>query len=139
MTEQAKLGPVAQCTLIASDGEAAVAAYTQWLHLHLVTARTVDPDTAIAIGYADLTGERSWLLANSAGRQWLHIVEYRPAQPRDSLKSFGWMALEVLVENVDELASSLAKSPFEILRPPANLDLSDNIRACQLQSCHRVA
>ena len=133
MTEQPKLGPVSLCTLIASDGEAAVAAYTRWLHLHIVNAQELDADTAMAIGYADLAGEHSWLLANSAGRQWLQIVEHRAALPRDSLQSFGWMALEVLVENVDELATSLANSPFEILRPPADLDLSDKIRACQVR------
>ena len=133
MTEAPKLGPVSQCSLIASDGEAAVAAYTRWLHLHIVTAQELDADTAMAIGYADLAGERSWLLANSAGRQWLQIVEHSAALPRDSLHSFGWMALEVLVEDVDKLAASLAESPFEILRPPADLDLSDKIRACQVR------
>ena len=133
MPKQPKLGPVSQCTLVASAGEAAVAAYIDWLHLHLAKEVELDTDTALAIGYPDLAGERSWLLANSTDRQWLQIVEHKAALPRDSLQSFGWMALEVLVENVDELAASLAGSPFEILRPPADLDMSDKIRACQVR------
>lgn len=133
MTEQPKLGPVSQCTLVASDGEAAVAAYTGWLHQQTIEAGELDDDTASIIGYPGLAGGRSWQLANKAGRRWLQIVEYKDALPRDSLQSFGWMALEVLVENVDELAASLANSPFEILRPPADLDLSDKIRACQVR------
>jgi hypothetical protein len=133
MAEQPKLGPVSQCTLIATDGEAAVHAYTQWLHQQTVSADKLDAATAGAIGYPALAGARSWQLANASGRRWLQILECKDALSRDSLHSLGWMALEVLVENVDSLAASLEGSPFELLRPPADLDLGDKIRACQVR------
>jgi len=125
------MGPVAQCTLIAGDGDALVNAYTGWLHQDIAATGPLDPDTAAAIGCPPLAGNRSWLLRNKAGRQWLHVVESPGAPGRDSLGSFGWMALEVLVEDVDRLAASLNGSPFTLLRPPADLDVSDRIRACQ--------
>jgi hypothetical protein len=133
MAEQPKLGPVSQCTLIAADPEAAVHAYTQWLHQHIVSADELDATTAGAIGYPALAGANSWQLANASGRRWLQIIEYKDALPRDSLHSLGWMALEVLVEDVDSLAASLKGSPFELLRPPDDLDMSDKIRACQVR------
>jgi hypothetical protein len=40
--------------------------------------------------------------------------------------------LEVLVSDVDGLAQRLQDSPFEIYRPPADLDVSDEIRAMQV-------
>lgn len=127
------MGPVALCTLIAADGQALTEAYTRYMHQQVVAAGELDADTAGALGYQHLAGNRHWILANQQGRQWLQVLEYPEAASRDSLASFGWLALEVLVENVDELASALASSPFELLRPPADLDVSDKIRACQVR------
>jgi len=127
------LGPVALCTLLASDGEALVDAYIDWLHQQVAAAGPLDADTAAAIGYPQLAGARSWLLCNRVGRRWLQVIEDPGALSRDSLRSFGWMALEVLVADVDRLADSLQDSPFTLLRPAADLDLSDKIRACQVR------
>ncbi|MCP5131631.1 MAG: hypothetical protein H6985_18860 [Pseudomonadales bacterium] len=128
-----RLGPVALCTLLARDGQALVDAYTGYLHQVMVLADTLDAITAGAIGYPELSGARCWLLANARGRRWLQVVEYAAAIPGDSLASYGWLAMEVLVADVDSLAAGLNGSPFEILRPPANLDVSDRIRACQVK------
>ena len=133
MQETPRIGPVALCTLIAADGQAATDAYTRYMHQQVVAAGELDADTAGALGYPQLTGNRHWILANQQGREWLQILEYPQASPRDSLTSFGWLALEVLVEDVDRLASTLTSSPFELLRPPADLDVSDKIRACQVR------
>ena len=134
MTDTPQLGPVALCTLIATDGDAAVDAYTGWMHQQVTYSGELDEDSAATLGFAQLAGNRHWLLANSSGRPWLQVVECPEAAPRDALATFGWLALEVLVANVDELADSLAQSPFELLRPPADLDVSDKIRACQVRA-----
>ena len=131
MTKVPALGPVALCTMIARDGEVAAEAYTQWMHQQISWSGPLPGDTAVATGLGELEGNRSWLLSNQVGRQWLHIVEHQQAPERDALNSYGWMAMETLVANVDQLAESLAGSPFELLRPPADLDVSDKIRACQ--------
>ena len=133
MADSPGLGPVALCTLLASDGEALVDAYIDWLHQQVAEAGPLDADTAAAIGYPQLAGARSWLLCNRVGRRWLQVIEDPGALSRDSLRSFGWMALEVLVADVDRLADSLRDSPFTLLRPAADLDLSDKIRACQVR------
>ena len=125
------LGPIALCTLVAADGAALVAAYTGWLHQQVAVSGPLDSATASAIGQPRLAGNPSWLLQNTAGRAWLQVIECPRATPRDHLATYGWLAMEVLVADVDQLAASLADSPFELLRPAANLDLSDQIRACQ--------
>jgi hypothetical protein len=131
MSTLPSLGPVAQCTLITAAGQPLVDAYTNHLHQHVLSSGTLEEDTATAIGYPQLAGQNHWLLANRAGRQWLQVVEFPEAVSRKALFTHGWMAMEVLVENVDDLADSLAVSPFELLRPPADLDVSDKIRAFQ--------
>ncbi len=133
MADSPGLGPIALCTLLATDGDALVSAYTSWLHQQVAAAGPLDADTAAATGYPQLAGARSWLLCNRVGRRWLQVIEDRSALSRDSLHSYGWMALEVLVADVDRLADSLRDSPFALLRPAADLDLSDRIRACQVR------
>ena len=131
MSNPPSLGPVALCTLVARDGAAAVEAYIRWMYQQVQSHGPLDVGTASALGLGELAGKPSWVLANQAGRSWLQIVEHPGAKPRDALGSYGWMAMETLVEDVDSLATSLAGSPFEMLRPPADLDVSDKIRACQ--------
>jgi len=133
MPDIPQLGPVALCTLIARDGQAMVDAYTGWLYQRVSSSGPMDADSAAALGYPQLEGNRQWLLANESGRQWLQILECEEAVARDSLNSFGWMALEVLVADADGLVEHLEQSPFEILRPPADLDVSDKIRAFQVR------
>jgi len=133
MTDTSDLGPIALCTLIATDGKALVDAYTGWLHQEVADAGPLDNDSATAIGCPQLAGNPSWLLSNSKGRRWLQVVEHRAANRRDTLHTYGWLALEILVADVDSLAERLAESPFDILRPAADLDISDKIRACQVR------
>ena len=133
MTLPPAMGPVALCTLVATDGRLLAEAYTGWLHQAVSRSEPLDQDTAATLGLPELAGRPSWILANAAGREWLQLVEYPGVPQRDALGTHGWMALEVLVDAVDELAASLEDSPFELLRPPADLDVSDKIRACQVR------
>jgi hypothetical protein len=133
MSTSPALGPVALCTLVTRNGQTAVDAYCRYMHQQLIEQGPLDSDTAQALGMESLEGCNCWTLGNLAGRQWLHIVEHHDATERNSLDTYGWLAMEVLVENVDELADRLKESAFELLRRPADLDVSDNIRACQVR------
>ena len=131
MTDAPRMGPVALCTLIGGNGAALSQAYTQWLHQQVSGTGILDGESAAALGFRQLEGQQYWLLSNTRGRQWLQIIDYPEAVAQDSLANYGWLAMEVLVEDVDKLAESLADSPFQLLRPAADLDVSDRIRACQ--------
>jgi hypothetical protein len=126
-------GPIALCAVICSDITRASGAYEQHMGLKAGAEFNLDTSTSAALGFPDLAGAPARLLSNSAGRAWLLQVEYPQAQPRDALNSFGWLAQEVLVEDVDGLASQLDDTPFTLLRPPRDLDVSNTIRACQVR------
>lgn len=128
------LGPVLYGTLVTPNLAEVMEAYVTYMHMTLVEKGTIGE------GLADfwrvprrLSGNSYAVLANVRGDPWLRIVEDPDCAEREPLKHTGWLALEVLVENVDELAATLDNSPFEILRPPADLDLTDKIRACQVK------
>lgn len=133
MRDKPKLGPVAMCVLVTPDGQAQVDAYTRFLHQRVSQRGALDSASAEALGFPDLAGHATWVLANSAGREWLQFVEYARATPKNSLGTYGWLAMEVLVQDIDTLAAGLAHSPFELLREVADLDVSDKIRACQVR------
>jgi hypothetical protein len=126
-------GPVICCVLITADLNASVGAYCDWLFQTVTSRFTLDDASARAIGYPELAGTAAASLANHRGRQWLLMLEAPDATPRNPLSTHGWLAQEILVDNVDGLIESLADSPFTVLRPPADLDVSDRIRASQVR------
>lgn len=127
------LGPVVCGILLAADLESVVDAYEAYLALTADDHFSLDDRTARGLGLQQLTGNRACSLTGGSGRAWLTVIEAPQATPRHALGTHGWMAMEVLVENVDTLVERLADSPFEVLRPPADLDVSDRIRACQVR------
>lgn len=126
------LGPCTIATLASPRAAALVDDYCSYLHCHVLDSDALTEPLAEQWGCSSLAGARYWLLGNTEGRTWLRIVEDPAAQVAIPAQRPGWMALEVLVEDVDTLAATLAGSPFEILRPAANLELSENIRAAQI-------
>jgi hypothetical protein len=128
-----KLGPITLCTVICTDLERSRSAYETHLGLHAGDRFTLDAATAAALGLPELAEAPARLLSNARQEPWLLQVEYPAAVPRDALNSYGWLAQELLVEDVDALAASLEGSAFSVLRPPRNLDVSNLIRACQVR------
>jgi hypothetical protein len=118
-------GPIAHATLIVSDAAPLVAAYAP-LGLAARSGGTVDAATAAAWGQPRLAGCRvTWL------GSLLRLLVVPGAPPRPTRHSHGWLALEVLVRDVDALAPKVAAAGFQVVGPPADLDVSPAIRAMQ--------
>ena len=128
-----RIGPIALCTVVSHDIDRASSAYAQHLGLRPGDAFTLDESTAAALALPEAVGARARMLANAAGRRWLLQVECPQAAPRDALSTYGWLSQEIAVEDVDALAAALDGSPFTVLRPPRDLDMSSLIRACQVR------
>lgn len=126
------LGPIVTALLVTADLDYSLRAYQGSLGLVLATSGELDTATAEALGHPQLAGKPWATLANSEGHCWLLLVEDRSASPRDHLSQHGWLAQEILVADVDQLAQRLQPDHFSVLRPPANLGVSDLIRACQV-------
>ncbi|WP_226702794.1 VOC family protein [Microbulbifer elongatus] len=132
-TSAPKLGPCSIATLASQDAACLVDDYCSHLHCRVLVSDVLSDSMAEQWGCTELTGATYWLLGNTNGRPWLRIVEDPAATPVTPLCRAGWMAMEVLVADVDGLAAALETSPFEVLRPVANLELSEKIRAVQVQ------
>ena len=125
-------GPLLQATLIVGDLQPLQRAYAA-LGLGLRGQGRVDAKQALAWRQPTLEG-RSWCELGSPDPEvpaLLRLIEIPGAGPRSTRMTHGWLALEILVRDVDALAPRVAAAGFEIVGPPADLDVSPAIRAMQ--------
>lgn len=121
-------------TLVVPDLDAAREAYCRWLGYVVVSDDPVSDALAAAWDAPHAARRRQLLLRPASG--WptcLRLIEGPPAPPGfAALRTQGWNANEILVQDPDALADRLAAgSPFRIVGPPRNLDSSPTVRAMQ--------
>ena len=126
------LGPSITGTLVTSDLKGTVSAYCDFLSASVYEDTQVIAEEAVLWGKPRLAGASVVTLVSPSGYPWVRIIGHPEVLPAKPFRELGWMALEVLVADVDALAQRLAQSPFEIFRAPANLDDSGDIRAMQV-------
>lgn len=127
-----QLGPVQGATLVTDDLAQCIACYREHLHLHEAHRSTLTPTEASALGWPNLAGTPLVWLSNALDEPWLRIIENREAERLMPFERYGWLSLEVSVQDVDALGESLKDSPFEIIGPPADLAVGEAIRAMQV-------
>jgi catechol 2,3-dioxygenase-like lactoylglutathione lyase family enzyme len=128
----ARLGPVQGATLVTADLAQCTASYCGHLHLREHTLGVLPEAEAAALGWPGLGGTSCAWLANALGEPWLRLVENPAAEVQRPFERYGWLSLEISVQDVDALGESLRGSPFEIIGPPANLAVGEAIRAMQV-------
>ncbi|SEL93881.1 hypothetical protein SAMN05216262_1368 [Colwellia chukchiensis] len=131
MTER-QLGPIVGATLLHSDIDAVITSYQTILGYTLVSEQTIAAELVNCWRAPDLIGNKSAILASANGDSWLRIIENKNAQPAKPLKSYGWMALESNVHNVDNIRKKFTNDAFTIIGEPAYLQVSDAIKAMQV-------
>ncbi|WP_448212008.1 hypothetical protein [Colwellia sp. MEBiC06753] len=131
MTKQ--LGPITQATLVSNDIEQAIEAYQTALKFTLISRTQLSSEQAQAYQANNLINANVALLAAANGNAWLRIIEDKSAATPTPLTHLGWLALEVNVADVDAVYQCLCQhNAFTIISPPAYLELSDKIKACQV-------
>jgi len=126
------LGPSLTGTLVTADIDATVAAYCNYLYTSVMEDTEISMIQAILWGKPGLAGSRIVTLQSASGFPWVRVISNPDVVPSRPFLELGWLALEVLVRDVDSLAQRLLGSPFEIYKPPADLGVSDAIRAMQV-------
>ncbi len=132
-TSEQALGPVCHAVINTNRFDATLAAWRDFLGQRECFRDRLSERQARHWHAAALTGARQAWLMNELGEAWLCIIEDAEAEPVAPFTRRGWLALEVCVQNVDALFEELREGPFEILGEPADLDVSPNVRAMQVQ------
>ena len=126
------LGPALTGTLVTAEFERCVAAYVDCLSMRVIESDRLDAVLVNLWSAPGLAWARSAVLISESGVPWIRVIEDPSIQSAVPFKQTGWMSLEVAVQDVDRLATELQGSPFETCRPPADLDVSEDLRAMQV-------
>lgn len=127
------LGPIAAVTIATPELQSAIDAYRLYLGYELADHDRVTPAMAAQFGRPGLAGRRyALMLPAGVGQTWLRFIESKPDPAYRPFRHMGWNAAELMVQDTDRAAARVADSPFRVIGPPANLSISDQIRAMQL-------
>jgi catechol 2,3-dioxygenase-like lactoylglutathione lyase family enzyme len=114
------MNPLRSATVMVSDAAAAAARYVEWLGHVLVETGVVDPDLAAAWQAPACAGRRYAVVRPASGRRVdLRFVEADPGPGFVPLRSFGWAAIELCVQDVHATHARLRGGPFEVIGPPS--------------------
>ncbi len=127
------IGPITCVTIAAPDLGAMEEAYK---HLgYRATAGGRIPGERAAFWGAEAAEGAQFLLMAPETSEGFHFrfVEQPAAPGYEAYLCWGWNAAELIVQDTDALEKQLMGTPFHILGPPADLSISDAIRAMQVQ------
>ena len=128
------LGALLGMTIITSDLDATLGAYTEYLGYRGAPPGKVGRRLAQAWGCPGAAHARMATLWPESGTQrFVRFIE-APAPRVAPFSTFGWSAIEIVVQDVDAVAERLAGGPFRTIGAPAVLDFefTDKIRAMQV-------
>ena len=129
-----RLGTICAVTTVVADIAALAARYSELFGYHVVAEGHVDESTAVGWGSPASSGRRYVTMAPGSGEAvFLRFVENRASEGWRALTTHGWNATEIVVRDVDALASRIEGAPgFEIIGGPKSLNRFPMIRAMQV-------
>lgn len=113
------MNPLRSATLVVSDAAAAASRYVAWLDHCVVENGIVDTALAASWGTPASAGRRYAVVRPASGRKVdLRFVEGDTVPDFRPLRSYGWAAIELCVQDVHATHARLQGGPFEIIGPP---------------------
>jgi hypothetical protein len=110
-------------TLSVADLNRSIDTYCEWLDYSLEEQGELDGALAQSWGAPDAAGRPYAILRPASGRDiFIRFVENRIHPDYVALRTYGWAAIEICVQDVLEVNERILKSPFEIIGPPKEID-----------------
>ncbi len=110
-------------TLSVADLDRSVDLYCEWLDYRVEEQRELDSQLAASWGAPHAAGRRYAVLRPASGHDiFIRVVENRIHPDFVALRTYGWAAIEVCVEDVLAANERILKSPFEVIGPPKEID-----------------
>ena len=110
-------------TLSVADINRAVDNYCEWLDYSIEEQGELDAGLAASWGAPGAAGRRCAVLRPASGHDiFIRFVENRIHPDYLPLRTYGWNAIEICVQDVLAANERMLKSPFEIIGPPKELD-----------------
>ncbi len=110
-------------TLTVSDLARSQALYRDFLDHTTVESGALDGDLASALGAPGAAGAPYAVMKPASGAEiYLRLVQQPPHPDFEPLKTYGWAAIEICVQDVLAAHERLKPSPFEVIGPPREIE-----------------
>jgi catechol 2,3-dioxygenase-like lactoylglutathione lyase family enzyme len=110
-------------TLTVPDPESTAQRYADWMDYGVVERGEVSSALAASWGAPASAGRGFVVCRPASGADvFLRFVEGRTPADYRPLRTFGWAAIEICVNDTLAVAERMARSPFEVIGPPRELD-----------------
>lgn len=110
-------------TLSVANISASTDLYCDWLDYSVEQQGELDAKLAASWGSPDAAGRKFAVLRPASGCDiFIRLIENDIHPDYVALRTYGWAAIEVCVEDVLAANERMLKSPFEIIGPPKELD-----------------
>jgi hypothetical protein len=112
-----------RCVTLCVDGIArATGRYATWFDYTVVEEGTLSDALAQSWGAAAMAGRRYAVMRPASGLPVdLRFVEAPPVPEFRALRTYGWSAIELCIQDVHATHAHLAESPFEVIGPPSEV------------------
>lgn len=122
-------------TLTVSNVDASTARYAQYFDYAVVEEGVVAEDLAAAWGTPASAGRPYAVMQPASGTPiFLRFVEGTPVADYEPIRSFGWAATEICVQDVEAVNERMiASGDFEVIGPPKPLDGFPNVKPMQVR------
>ena len=128
------LKTILMVTIMASDLATVERAWRDEMSYRAVDQGALPPALAASWAAPALAGRPYLIMQPASGEPvWLRFIEDPSSGDYQSMKTEGWNAVEILVQDPDSLAEALAGSlRFKVVGPPRYLTDQQNIKAMQV-------
>ena len=128
-----ELGRITTVTIATPDLDKVIDVYSKYLGYRLSSRSIVTHDQALNWNALKTEGaEMIYMQPEGSNDFSFRFVKQNIDSDYIPFGTFGWNAAELIVKNVDESATRLLNSPFEVIGKPADLSFTDQIRAMQI-------
>lgn len=111
--------PLKCATHVVADVEAAAARFTQWLEYRVAKHGVVEDDEAALWCAPATAGRRQIVLRPASGTPiFVRLVEGDPVEDYRPIRTYGWAATEICIQDVAVIHERMRQSPFEVIGPP---------------------
>ncbi len=110
-------------TLSVADPLASAQRYVDWFDYGIVEQGRIAGELAQSWGASGAAGRVFVTLAPASGAEvYLRFIAGEPVAEFAPLRTFGWAAVEICVQDVLAVNQRMLRSPFEIIGPPREVD-----------------
>jgi catechol 2,3-dioxygenase-like lactoylglutathione lyase family enzyme len=121
-------------TLSVANLEESIELYCEWLDYSVVENGILGENLAASWGSQKAAGRPYAVLRPASGHKvFIRLVENEIHPDYRALRTFGWAAIEICVQDVLEVNERMLRSPFEIIGPPREIEGLDAIYPMQVK------